>query len=734
MRIALYVHCFFPGHFYGTEAYTLALAKELIGLGHEPVVVSATFAGEPRQANIIEESSYEGVRVVSIDKNAFPNRSVRDTYEQPALRHLHERLLRKLQPDVIHICHLISHTTAALDAARRMMIPAFATLTDFFGFCYNNRLENAQGGLCEGPDPARANCIECFLKAVVSRSAPPFLARLGGHPTLRPFVSRGLARFGEREADPFIISSFAPNDIIVRPRILHAAMEVYREAIAPTLFLKRAYERNGFPAPMRVSHFGVDIDRAPKPPRPEGADVRLGFIGQLVPHKGAHLLLDAMRACGRANLSLAIWGPQDQDPAYYAGLRRQAEGLPVKFCGALRRTELAGAFAVLDYLVIPSTWYENSPLILLQALATHTPVIISDVLGMTEFVADGVNGFHFRRGDRDSLAALLLKVADDPELALRMSAAAAYERRPADMARDLLGMYAEHDLVAFDPPRSAIGPADRGGAGPIPEGVEGPLVAWLAQNDIPTGASEAAQGAVAPFPPAVLMRETSGLQRPADFARHGVDIMRALSAVSPEPLNSYRSWLDFGVGAGRLARLFKGYQGSYVGLDVDARMIEWARSNLPWVHAVRTVPRQPLPCADARFDAIVSVSVFTHMTESDLQFYSAEFHRVAQPGAVLMITLHGRRALERASADPAVLDLLGVPTEAIERARAALDQGPGFLFIRQAGHLTSSEYDYGVTFVGWKWIDSVWTKWFDIVAYAEGAIHDFQDIVVLRRR
>ncbi|WOJ91121.1 glycosyltransferase family 4 protein [Methylocapsa polymorpha] len=447
MKIALYVHCFFPRHFYGTEAYTLALAKELARLGHEPIVVSATFAGEPSQQNVIEDYVYEGVRVVSIDKNLFPNRSVRDTYEQPALRHLHERLLRKLQPDVIHICHLISHTTAILDVSRQMNIPTFATLTDFFGFCYNNVLENAEGALCDGPDATRANCIACFLKLAGARANAEFIAKLGGHPLLRPSVSRSLARLGRREQDPFMVSNFAPNDILLRPEILRHAMETYREAIAPTLFLKRAYERNKFPAPLRISHFGIEIDRSPKPPRPESGKARLGFIGQLFRHKGAHLLLDALRACGRANLSLAIWGPQDQDPAYYAGLRRQAEGLPAKFCGVLPRTELATAFANLDYLVIPSTWYENSPLILLQALATHTPVVVSDVLGMTEFVENGVNGFHFKRGDLGSLAAILQKIADDPDMASRMSVATSYERVPADMARDILALYAEHGLL-----------------------------------------------------------------------------------------------------------------------------------------------------------------------------------------------------------------------------------------------------------------------------------------------
>ncbi|MCI0467326.1 MAG: glycosyltransferase, partial [Beijerinckiaceae bacterium] len=148
------------------------------------------------------------------------------------------------------------------------------------------------------------------------------------------------------------------------------------------------------------------------------------------------------------NLSLSLWGPQDQDPAYAAGLRRQAEGLQIKFPGTLPSAELAAAFASLDYLVIPSTWYENSPLILLQALATHTPVIVADVPGMTEFVEHSVNGFHFPRADSGSLKRVLQKIAAEPGLASAMSAATSYERVPADMAHDLLAIYADHGLIA----------------------------------------------------------------------------------------------------------------------------------------------------------------------------------------------------------------------------------------------------------------------------------------------
>jgi glycosyltransferase involved in cell wall biosynthesis len=446
MRIALYVHCFFPTHFYGTEAYTLALAKEFVALGHEPIVVSTTLPSEPEQNRLVEEYAYEGLRVISIDKNVYPDRRVRDTYEQPALRHVHERVLRKLQPDVVHICHLIGHTTALLEVTRRMGIPTFATLTDFFGICYSNVLENTKNELCSGPDALRANCMACFLKLEGARQNAMPLTKLANLPVIRGIVSRGLAHLGRSDRDSLAINGFAPNDIVVRPGILQRAMGVYREAIAPTKFLKTAYEHNVFPAPLRISHFGIEIDRAAKPPRPEARKLRLGFIGQIAPHKGVHLILDALRRCERGNLSLTIWGPQNQAPTYVERLRAQAQALPVTFRGTIPRSELANALGSIDYLVVPSTWCENSPLILLQALATHTPPIVSGVPGMTEFVAHGRNGFHFERGNVDSLVRILQSVADDPELVDRLSAATTYDRIPADMAKDVAAMYADYGL------------------------------------------------------------------------------------------------------------------------------------------------------------------------------------------------------------------------------------------------------------------------------------------------
>jgi SAM-dependent methyltransferase len=210
--------------------------------------------------------------------------------------------------------------------------------------------------------------------------------------------------------------------------------------------------------------------------------------------------------------------------------------------------------------------------------------------------------------------------------------------------------------------------------------------------------------------------------------------VRALAATTDRPLVSFRSWLDFGVGVGRLARMFKGFTGRYVGVDIDLRTIGWLRANLPWVQAVCTAPGLRLPFPGAHFDMIVSVSVFSHMNEADQAFYLSELHRVAQPDAHIVITVHGEQALDRAMKEPAVLEIVGIDRSDLVRARASLSSGSGFHFVRQSGHLTTDDYEYGITFLARRWIDAVWSKWYDVVMFVPGGIHGFQDVVVLRRR
>lgn len=263
-------------------------------------------------------------------------------------------------------------------------------------------------------------------------------------------------------------------------------------------------------------------------------------------------------------------------------------------------------------------------------------------------------------------------------------------------------------------------------------GLSQPFEDWLELNRSCTSQNDVLEGKIAPFPPSELMRNVSGLTKPADFASHGVDILRALTQASPTLFTEYKDILDFGCGCGRLARMFKGFRHRYVGCDVDRRHVEWTNQNLDFVTAVHTQPRAALPFQAGEFDCVISVSVFSHITEEDHLTYLRELHRVTMPGARLFITVHGQRAVYRAQNEQMIFDMLCVPSGGVERAVIELSAG-GYYFIEQNGHLTSEQYRYGITFISDTYIRKNWSTLFSVEKIVCGGIHDFQDIVVLRR-
>jgi glycosyltransferase involved in cell wall biosynthesis len=63
---------------------------------------------------------------------------------------------------------------------------------------------------------------------------------------------------------------------------------------------------------------------------------------------------------------------------------------------------------------MPSIWWENSPVVIQEALRNHRPIVCSDIGGMAEKVRDGVDGFHFPVGNAPALVSLLLSLASEP--------------------------------------------------------------------------------------------------------------------------------------------------------------------------------------------------------------------------------------------------------------------------------------------------------------------------------
>ena len=285
------------------------------------------------------------------------------------------------------------------------------------------------------------------------------------------------------------------------------------------------------------------------------------------------------------------------------------------------------------------------------------------------------------------------------------------------------------------------------------KGCQMPLEEWVWSNRFGIFEDPELRRYVAAFPPNTLMENVSGLRNEQDFASHGADLFTAISKVSPKALSEYGHVLDFGCGCGRLARMFKGHPHRVSGCDIDQRHVQFINGSLDFIEASLSFVHPPLPYESSMFDAVISVSVFTHLNDRSQDEFLAELHRVSTPGACLFVTVHGERALQRAQAEERIWEMISVDRPGCDLASRAFGEGKHG-FILQHGHLTRvaskaswlsrarrslfgsgqtlEAFEYGITFIPESYIRSHWTRWFDIAGYHRAAIHDFQDIVVLR--
>jgi glycosyltransferase involved in cell wall biosynthesis len=194
--------------------------------------------------------------------------------------------------------------------------------------------------------------------------------------------------------------------------------------VSPSASLAREYVALGLdPRRIEVSDYGFTrqptLDR-----RREGRGaVVIGFVGSMVWHKGAHVLLDAATLL-KGRFELVIAGDPQVGPEYHARLKRAAAGLPVRFEGAFGRSDVPRVYSSLDVLVVPSLWPENSPLVIHEAFMHGVAVVGARHGGIPALVTDGVNGFTYDGFSAPALAAALQRFVDDPGLASRMAARA----------------------------------------------------------------------------------------------------------------------------------------------------------------------------------------------------------------------------------------------------------------------------------------------------------------------
>ncbi len=297
------------------------------------------------------------------------------------------RFVATLRPDVVHFHHFIGLGLEALYAVRETLPDAVIVVTfhEFLSLCHHHgqMVKTGSMKLCNESSPIA--CHGCF-------------------PDISP------ARFLRRE------------------RFVQSMLKLADHYVSPSRFLAERYIHWGLPGDrMTVIENGLDV-ATPAEPRPltgiEGRRSRFAYFGQMNPYKGIDVLLDAV-----SRVPDSVWGDDARLMIFGGNLEFQPQwfkdrlaasiekaGDRVRFYGSYENAEMPRLMRSVDWVVMPSVWWENSPIVIQEALFHGRPLIASNVGGMAEKIRDGIDGLHFRVGSAEDLADRLGEALTDPAL------------------------------------------------------------------------------------------------------------------------------------------------------------------------------------------------------------------------------------------------------------------------------------------------------------------------------
>ncbi|MCA1842572.1 MAG: glycosyltransferase, partial [Actinobacteria bacterium] len=375
----------------GAEAYLLDLAGLQRRAGHQVALFGTDHPDNEPQEHAAHFPSYLELEPPPATVTGRLRAAGRMLWSSSAARGL-DAVVDAFRPDVAHLHNVYHHLSpSVLRPLARRGVPAVMTLHDYKLACPTYRFLD-HGQLCE--------------------------ACLGGHFTN---AVRRRCKDGSLPASALMALELG----------LHTAMGAYEPVsrfVCPSRFLAAKMAQAGvFPDRLRhVPHF---VDAASLPPA-AGHRAGVVYAGRLSPEKGVDVLVEAVARLDRPGFrnivgaGLEVLGDGPARPALERLAAARAPGR-VSFRGRRDRPEVLERLRSAQVAVLPSRWYENQPLIVLEALACGVPVVASDLGGTAELVDHGVDGLLVPPDDPGALAAALARLLDDPGTTARMGAAGA---------------------------------------------------------------------------------------------------------------------------------------------------------------------------------------------------------------------------------------------------------------------------------------------------------------------
>jgi len=361
----------------GVERYLFEIKKILESHGHDVIPFSMK-----NDSN--EESPYSEYFVNNIEFNIESRLARlcqsfriigRVIYSFHAKRKL-KKLIERIQPDIAHL-HMIDHqiSPSILHVLKRYKIPALQTVHQYKLVCPNARMYI---------DHKNEICERC----------------LGG-------------RFYHALVQKCHKHSFSASLLVGVECYLHQFLQIYDTIQlyhVPSRFMGSKLEQGGIPAG-KIHYQFLTLDMENYGYHKEYLKYII-YYGRLSPEKGVYTLLKAFQKLNtEVELKIIGDGPVRESLESYASQHRKKN---ITFLGYKGGKELIKLLANSMFVVVPSEWYENSPLTIYEPFSLGKPVIGARIGGIPEFIQDEVNGYLFESGNVDELAVKMETLIKSP--------------------------------------------------------------------------------------------------------------------------------------------------------------------------------------------------------------------------------------------------------------------------------------------------------------------------------
>jgi rhamnosyltransferase len=435
-KVLMVTHCFFPESVGGTEYYTLTLARKLIERGWDVKIISAMRDLTQKRYKVIE-SRHDGISVIKIINPSELCTRFIEHFIDHTIEEIFARIVAIEKPEVIHFQHTAYLSARLPEIAHQSKIPSVFTLHDYWYMCFRSQLIRPLVGVCPGPSEG-LHCATCSDPEQPHQGGVPRFPRLmkilqfapvrqiGIKEKLPPKLKRVLKRLlyinktQTMLAAPDIWNIFEHS---FRLGFMKRQLSFPAHVISPSVHLKKRYEREGFRDIVYIPHGFEPVNKVDS--LPFTGKLVLAYLSNIIPFKGADIILKELKYVTKRRMLQILFYGKVLDDGYRQELEVLAKEYPdvdIAFMGAYKgKGELARALSGVHFVVFPSVWEENHPLVVREALQYGIPVISSSLGGAPEAIENGINGFVFDPYKEGDLAAKINLILDNPEILKKIS-------------------------------------------------------------------------------------------------------------------------------------------------------------------------------------------------------------------------------------------------------------------------------------------------------------------------